>query len=837
MMKQLFSILSFLLFVSVSSQAQCELTGVFEAYQWNNSGSVYFYAEDSAELCLPENVELTYVWDFGDGQISDGQTNQHYYPAAGTYTVCLTVTMYDGNTSAFISEITTCQSITVINCNTMGGEVTASIMEDQILLTFANWGPFPIAQYMWQVGGATQNSNSPELLIDNTSAAYITGYLVVTDINGCVFTFAIDELNPFWNPCDTEFAYSASGTNYYFYNQFINGSTTGVWYVDGLEVGTGGYLTYNFEEPGTYTVTCVVENAEAGCTSETSQEITIIAPVVLCGYVFVDANENGIMDEGEEGIENMSIYSGNGADSVWTDVNGYYEIDVYTDQWSWLNANFWSSGYNIIPGGMVNEDGLIEIDPANLSTDCIYNFPMEVYQGTICGTAFLDFNQNNFFDSGEQTMANVAISYGVWNGMEYEYLTTLTDDNGQYCLTIPAGYQYLTSTYITQGGSTLNTYLSVYVTDDQTSGGADFAFYFIENAIDVSVTIGAWGNPVPGFTNGYTVSLTNYGDTDAMVDVTMYWPLFMEPTYIWPLNGANGVYNPGTNSVTWANVSVPAMEWTYGYVYSATAIGTALGTSVNVSANVSVINGDDANLENNNSSIDQIVVGSYDPNNKLNFPAGVGEAGEMLPTNDPFTYVINFQNTGTSEAVNIRVEDQLDADLDWSSLEMISASHAYTMQIENGEVVWYFNNIMLPDSNTNEELSHGQIIYRIHPVADKPVGTVFENTAYIYFDFNEAIITNTTVNTFVTEIAVNEVDFNQDVLVYPNPTTGLFRVDANSLNNNDRIVIFDGTGRVVYNKIVSNNGSRDLEINLSSGQYILQIFGEKEVRSAKIVVR
>jgi len=61
---------------------------------------------------------------------------------------------------------------------------------------------------------------------------------------------------------------------------------------------------------------------------------------------------------------------------------------------------------------------------------------------------------------------------------------------------------------------------------------------------------------------------------------------------------------------------------------------------------------------------------------------------------------------------------------------MISASHNYTVEMQNGHLVWYFNNIMLPDSNTNEELSHGQITFRIYPIADKPVGTVFENTAY-----------------------------------------------------------------------------------------------------------
>ena len=55
-----------------------------------------------------------------------------------------------------------------------------------------------------------------------------------------------------------------------------------------------------------------------------------------------------------------------------------------------------------------------------------------------------------------------------------------------------------------------------------------------------------------------------------------------------------------------------------------------------------------------------------------------------------------------------------------------------------------FNNIQLPDSNVNEPASHGFVKFKINQRANNPLGTVIENKAGIYFDFNEAVITNST---------------------------------------------------------------------------------------------
>jgi uncharacterized repeat protein (TIGR01451 family) len=460
-----------------------------------------------------------------------------------------------------------------------------------------------------------------------------------------------------------------------------------------------------------------------------------------------------------------------------------------------------------------------------------------VYQGVFCGTAFIDLNQNGLLDSGESTLPNVEITIYPWDNTGTLSYSTFTDGDGNYCVNSPAGYQYALATYTTLSGTVITYTISVYVQDDGTVTGINVPFYFIENAIEVSAYVPSWGQPVPGFTNYNSVTLQNSGELTAVTDVTVYVPVYISVSYVGDLNGVAGVYAPGSNSITWTGVSLAGMSWAYCYYYGYTSIGTPLGTPAVTTINATVTNGTDVYLANNSMTISQVVIGSYDPNNKLNFPSGVGETGDMLPTNDPFTYVINFQNTGTSEAVNIRVEDQLDTDLDWTTFQMISASHDYTVEMQNGHLIWYFNNIMLPDSNTNEELSHGQITFRIHPIADKPVGTVFENTAYIYFDFNEAIITNTAVNTFVSSIGVNEIETTAGISIYPNPSEGDFTIAAEDMNAGDYIVIFDAMGREVFRKQVMNSNTTRIDTNLPTGQYVLQIQGSANVRTTKVVVR
>lgn len=143
---------------------------------------------------------------------------------------------------------------------------------------------------------------------------------------------------------------------------------------------------------------------------------------------------------------------------------------------------------------------------------------------------------------------------------------------------------------------------------------------------------------------------------------------------------------------------------------------------------------------------------AYDPNDKLAHPEGVYEE-HFVNYGHPLEYTVRFQNTGTDTAFIVKIIDQLDPHLDWSSLRILGASHPHEVSIsETGEVTFLFDQILLPDSTTNEPASHGFIKFEIFPAWGLPENTVVENTAAIYFDFNPPIITNTLTHTLVREI-------------------------------------------------------------------------------------
>jgi PA domain-containing protein len=168
------------------------------------------------------------------------------------------------------------------------------------------------------------------------------------------------------------------------------------------------------------------------------------------------------------------------------------------------------------------------------------------------------------------------------------------------------------------------------------------------------------------------------------------------------------------------------------------------------------------------------VIGSYDPNDKQGFPKGYGEE-HFVERNTGIQYLIRFQNTGTDTAFNIFIRDTLTQLLDLGSIRFGVASHPYSFKMIDSDILQFnFDNIMLPDSNVNEPGSHGFFTFTISQKPDLPLGSILRNSAAIYFDFNEPVITNETFHTIgenFIQVTATNVPLQPGITleIFPNP--------------------------------------------------------------------
>ncbi|CAA6830135.1 MAG: Unknown protein [uncultured Aureispira sp.] len=73
------------------------------------------------------------------------------------------------------------------------------------------------------------------------------------------------------------------------------------------------------------------------------------------------------------------------------------------------------------------------------------------------------------------------------------------------------------------------------------------------------------------------------------------------------------------------------------------------------------------------------------------------------------------------------------------------------------------------------------------------------------------------------------------VQIYPNPTTGEFRVDLGEQYQSVKIEITDVAGRLVHSKTLKNRQTLDLKLNDAAGVYLLKIYADNTVGTYKVV--
>jgi uncharacterized repeat protein (TIGR01451 family) len=667
---------------------------------------------------------------------------------AGVYTVVAT----DGNgcsaTGTAVVGQGTVGSNLAVAINTLGFDPCESTPSFQLLANVSP--PSSTYAYSWY-----QASGFPSFSANDTTAVlgtYGIYNLVVTDTNGCNYpasALVTSKSLAISSTADT----ICSGQSVTLTDVGDSAAYPSVWYPQnaaGPSITVSPHFTTTYSlvaSDSTFCADTIIKTIVVRDTAFTST-VSFVANNPTCTY----ANDGAIfvLSSPANNSLNYSWNNTSTASSIDSLVNGSYHVFV-TQGGLCLYKEF-----NLIP----------------TNTNC----------GTIVGNVKVDANADCIGQTTEYSISNANIQVGTLN------ISAITNAQGNYSITgVPFGTYAVSqvsaplglsvvcnaSTMVTLSGT--NTIVSANFVDSL-SGGLDYY-------------IGISGNPCISPFLQSTKSIyykENIGTTTSSAiiyavfdSISQFGSSIPVPSYF---SGDTAFWNVtvgSTYSLVQLNFAVPPTS--------------LLGTSIGLKFGYLSTQYADTVLYNNSSYYNFSVCTSFDPNDKQVYPNGVTAAGYIPKTDSVLTYTINFQNTGTAPAVNVVLRDTLSSNLNASTISILDASHPYFVTVNNGNALSFkFPNIMLPDSNANEPLSHGFITYQVHIKPNAAIGAVVNNTASIYFDYNAPVVTNTTTNTIYKPYAGST-------------TTSVANQICNTPCGNGSITITNNGGVTPYSYLVAPN--------------------------------
>lgn len=516
----------------------------------------------------------------------------------------------------------------------------------------------------------------------------------------------------------------------------------------------------------------VMDSDSIGCQKEVYLEVVNLSPTADAGTISIDWGDGSPLVQQTYSIAPLN--SPNSSSFLTLNhsyaVGGSYTIDVQA------LSDFPSVNISIPQGN--------QVVAAYGNNNCGYAYLGITIDGSACSPAML-YNAQLDFTDNLNTTTTVTGLYNLYAGLNIS--------NAPY--TVSLNDAWLLANNFTQ----LST--DIVISGFSPNGNANISSQnFLVDWTNTNVSPdpafnngGAWNFVAPLQTGTLNLSLNNLTcitmTANATVSITM--PALYIPNTAALLNAT-----VSGNVLTFEVLPFIGIEWlNIPFTFpGATPAGTTFCFDVAVSYT------GDANVNNNTGQICGVVVNSYDPNDKQ------VNLGERLDpdTKEKLVYKIQFQNDGNYFAVNVKVTDVIDANLDLSTFRVLRSSHPLTTTVNSTtrQVEFMFNNIMLEASSDNLPGSQGFVVYQIDENANLAVGSEIENTANIYFDFNPAIVTNTTYNTNQYPLGVNELA-KISIQMYPNPVKEYVTFKGGIV---DEVNVFDLTGKLVLSsdKITNN---------------------------------
>ncbi|WP_417874404.1 T9SS type A sorting domain-containing protein [Xanthomarina gelatinilytica] len=560
--------------------------------------------------------------------------------------------------------------------------------------------------------------------------------------------------------------------------------------------------------------------------------------ILSCGY-----NELTTLDL--TGLTNLLILVVNDNNLGTLDVStlNFYELDASNNQ---LESLFIKNGNQISDPNMLNFGG----NP-NLEYVCVDDFELNYVQTyaqyvnpTCIVNSYCSFvpGGDYFTIQGENKLdldvngCNVNDPY--YSNLKFNITdgsvtgTIISNSTGSYSIPVQAGIHTITPVFENP------TYFSITPTSVVVDFPTDASpynqdFCVVPNGVynDLEITILPIEQAGPGFDANYKVTYKNKGTSTLSGNI---YVAFQDDVMDFVVS------NPANES----GLS-DLLSWSFNDLLPFESREIDFTMNLNAPTDSPPLNGDDvleyiANIsssetdetpDDNTFIFNQTVVNSFDPNDKTCLE---GQTITPEQVGKFVHYLIRFENTGTADAINIVVKDEIDlTKYDVASLIPLDGSHEFETRIKNDNVLEFiFEDINLPFDDANND---GYVLFKIKTLPSLVLGDEFSNDAEIYFDYNAPIITNDELTTVAENLSIEASELQTVVSIYPNPVSDYLNVK--SKESLKQIAIYDIQGRQIKTiALTGNTTTTKVDMSsLSKGVYFVKIKTELGEQTSKII--
>ena len=233
----------------------------------------------------------TYAWDFGDGQTGAAVTAIHRYQRGGTFTVTMTVTSDNRQSSTSSRTITISTTLPATAANFTFSPTAPGVNQDVVFTVGGAGGPGqgnpgnPVqgASYFWDFGDGTSGSGTPVTHRYGRGGTFVATLRVTSDAGLTATTSRQITVSTTLPAGSANFVFSPTDPHtddVVFFNALSSTLANGTysWDFGDGSGGTGATPTHSYTNQRTYTVTLTVRN-ELGQSATTSKTVTVANPL------------------------------------------------------------------------------------------------------------------------------------------------------------------------------------------------------------------------------------------------------------------------------------------------------------------------------------------------------------------------------------------------------------------------------------------------------------------------------------------------------------------------------------------------------------------------------